>query len=169
MENEFIPEQPVEPHPQEVEPYSQEIAKLSGSVAAGANWFYWIAGLSLVNSLILLARGNVSFVIGLGVTQILDGIAGAFAQEIGGRAAHVIKGIGLAADVVVALVFVLIGRFANKRCGWAFVLGMIIYALDGLLFLPFQDWLSIGFHVFALLCILSGYTSLRKLNALMEQ
>jgi hypothetical protein len=41
---------------------------------------------------------------------------------------------------------------------------MVLYGLDGLLFLIVQDWLSFGFHVFALFCIFGGYRSLKNLR-----
>ena len=41
----------------------------------GANWFFWIAGLSVVNSVILLMEGDRHFVVGLGVTQLVNAIA----------------------------------------------------------------------------------------------
>ena len=47
---------------------------LLAQLRSGANWFYWIAGLSVVNSLIFAFGGKVSFIAGLGLTQIVDGI-----------------------------------------------------------------------------------------------
>ena len=44
--------------------------RLERRVKSGANWFYWIAALSLVNSIIVMANGQWSFILGLGVTEI---------------------------------------------------------------------------------------------------
>src|SRR6266446_5826170 len=41
----------------------------------GASWFYWVAGLSVVNSVILMSGGRLSFLFGLGVTQVIDGLS----------------------------------------------------------------------------------------------
>ena len=41
---------------------------------------------------------------------------------------------------------------------------MVLYALDGLLFLLVGDWISIAFHAFALVCIGKGYQALRSLR-----
>jgi hypothetical protein len=41
-------------------------------VVNGAKWFYWIAGLSLVNSLVVVFGGNFHFVLGLGITSVVD-------------------------------------------------------------------------------------------------
>ena len=38
----------------------QEIEEHLAGVHRGANWFYWIAGLSLVNSIIAVSGGNYS-------------------------------------------------------------------------------------------------------------
>jgi thiosulfate reductase/polysulfide reductase chain A len=36
-----------------------------------ASWFYWIAALSLINSIIVMAGGNWHFIIGMGVTTVV--------------------------------------------------------------------------------------------------
>ena len=51
-----------------------EFARLMGldaRVKLGANWFYWIAALSVVNSIIVMAQGDWSFIVGLGVSATL--------------------------------------------------------------------------------------------------
>ncbi len=146
-----------------------EIEKLRSAFRAGANWFFWIAGLSMVNSLIILFNGEWSFVVGLGATQVVDGIAYAAAEELDANAVTIVRGVALALDVLIALVFVGFGWLARKRMGWAFVLGMLLYFVDGLIFLLVQDWLSIGFHAFALFCIFGGYASMKKLVQMESQ
>ena len=54
----------------EKEPDPVTLAQLKN----GANWFYWIAGLSLVNSAIFAFGGHVSFIAGLAYTQIIDAV-----------------------------------------------------------------------------------------------
>src|SRR2546428_11297536 len=41
----------------------------------GAQWFYWIAGLSLINAAIALAGQEWRFILGLGVTQGVQELA----------------------------------------------------------------------------------------------
>lgn len=132
---------------------------------SGANWFFWIAALSIVNSVILLSGSDWAFVVGLGITQVFDGIAHAIAQEAQGSATA-IKAIGFGFDLVAAGVFAGFGVLARKQFTWAFVLGMALYGLDGLLFLLFGDLLSIAFHVFALFCIFNGMKALGELRRL---
>jgi hypothetical protein len=128
----------------------------------GASWFLWIAGLSLLNSLILLFGGTWNFVIGLGMTQIVDGffeaVATSLAPEIGG----VIRIIGFVVDISIAGLFVLFGVLAKKGYGWSFIVGMVLYALDGCIFVLVQSWLGVGFHLFALVGLYGGYKALKK-------
>src|SRR5688572_28411552 len=42
---------------------------------SGASWFYWIAGLSIINSIAALSGAGWGFIVGLGVTQIVDEFA----------------------------------------------------------------------------------------------
>lgn len=124
---------------------------------SGASWFYWIAGLSLINSAVALSGSQWGFILGLGITQIIDLLG----QSIEGGG----KAIILILDLIGAGMFVLFGVFAHKRHTWAFIVGMILYALDGVIFLILQDWLALGFHVFALFCLFRGFKACRELNA----
>lgn len=138
--------------------------KLETQHKSGANWFFWIAGLSLVNSGVMLAGGQWGFIVGLGVTQFADAVGAAIAEEVGG-------GVGLRAtvfvfDAFVAGFFVLFGVLARKHHTWAFVTGMVLYAADGLLFLLVGDWLSLAFHGFALFGLFGGLAASRKLSSL---
>ena len=142
----------------------QQKIKFENQLKAGANWFYWIAGLSIVNAVLLFTGSDWGFVIGLGITQIIGGIGAVAAEDLG----HIATIFAFVFTLIATGIFVLFGVFANKRYIWAFIVGMVIYALDGLIFLLIQDWLSIGFHVFALFCIYSGlkaHFELRKLES----
>jgi hypothetical protein len=142
-----------------------EVYKLVTKMHSGANWFFWIAGMSMVNSLILLFEGGWSFIVGLGITQLFDGVALAFSEDSEGSMA-IARIIAICLDVGVAFVFVLFGVFARKQLAWAFIAGMVFYVADALIFLLVQDWLSIGFHAFALFFIFGGYTALKRLSDL---
>lgn len=138
--------------------------QLQTQFESGANWFYWIAGLSLLNSAIALFQGQWAFIVGLGVTQIFDGLAIGIA-EAAPETAVVAKGIAFGADLLAAGIFVVFGVLARKQQHWAFVTGMVIYAVDGLIFLAFGDFLGLGFHAFALWCLWRGLVASRRLKA----
>jgi hypothetical protein len=124
---------------------------------SGASWFYWIAGLSLINSVVSFTGSGWRFILGLGITQILDGGGGGLGS--GG------KTVALVLDLMVAGVFVLFGVFAHKAQMWAFVVGMALFALDGLIFLVAQNWIGVGFHAFVLYCLFRGFSACRELRA----
>ena len=67
----------------EVEERAKQETQLETQHASGANWFYWIAGLSVINSVIILAGGGWGFVVGLGITQFIDAIATVVVAETG--------------------------------------------------------------------------------------
>lgn len=143
-----------------------EKLKLVNQHRGGANWFFWIAGLSLVNSIVILVGGGWSFVVGLGITQVFDAVAAAAVEEGMAGASGTVLGIVFLLDLAVAGVFVLFGVLARKGYVWAFVVGMVLYGLDGLLFLLVQDWLSIAFHAFALVGLFGGLSAWKKLQAM---
>jgi len=121
----------------------------------GAQWFYWVAALSLINCVVALTGAQWRFILGLGVTQVV--------QELSHRS-------GPSADVTAGLVslaviglFAFFGYQATKGRGWAFIAGMVLYALDGVIFLLIQHWVGVGFHAFALVMIGRGYAASRQL------
>lgn len=135
--------------------------ELRRQISSGANWFYWIAGLSLVNSVISLFEGNWSFAVGLGITQIFDGIARAAVEEGVG---NWIKYVFFTLDLIAAAVFAIFGVFANRAQSWAFVTGMILFALDGAILLFFGDVLGIIIHALALYFLVRGLLAARQSN-----
>ena len=128
----------------------------------GANWVYWIAGLSVINSLIYISGSDVSFLAGLGFTQLVAAFVD-IAIESGAPAA--MRGVSIVFSLVVVVVFGLFGYYANKRFTAAFVVGIILYFLDGLLLLLLGVFFSAGFHAFALIFIVRGFLACRELNA----
>ncbi|HYE11767.1 MAG TPA: hypothetical protein VEF53_16500 [Patescibacteria group bacterium] len=137
----------------------QNKLRLESRLRSSAHWFYWIAGLSLINTIVVLTGGSLNFIFGLGATQIIDSFAYYFAPEYGSFITY----IAVALDVFIACVFILIGKFAGKRKKWAFITGMILYVLDGLVFLIWADYLSLGFHGFALYSIYLGLPAIKDL------
>lgn len=142
-----------------------EIDEQSRRSQSGANWFFWIAGLSLINSVVVLMNGRWSFLAGLGITQFIDGLSVALSPRLGGIATV----IALLLDLTTAGVIVLFGVMARQRHTWAFAFGLFLYAADGILFLIVQDWFSLAFHGYAAYCIFRGLTANKQLTELQRQ
>jgi hypothetical protein len=149
------------PEPEQ-EKITVEDFELLSQAKGGASWFYWIAGLSVVNSLIFFYGGNWSFFAGLGITQIVDAIVFQLTQS---ESFSVIKIIAFVFDLVIAGIFFLCGLWAHKLQTWAFVAGMILYLLDGLLLLLIGAYFPAAFHAFALFMIFRGFSAARQINA----
>ncbi len=147
-------------------PYeSVERRQLEHRMKSGAHWFYWIAALSLVTSIISLAGGNWAFLVSLGVTQVIDGVARGVSSQLGWG----FKVVAFGFDLVAAGLFAAIGYFSSKRHTWVFLAGMILYALDALLFLVFFDILPLLFHAYALYSMFGGYRAATALAELDRQ
>jgi len=137
-----------------------EMAKfqVKAGIKSSANWFYWIAGLSLVNTGAAMAGSTWRFLIGLGITQVVDAIADRLGQT-GHVAAFIV-------DLFIAGIFVLLGWLAGKNKRWAFVVGMVLFSLDALIFLIGPDIIGIVFHVYCLFWLFKGYQLVGKLRIL---
>lgn len=135
-----------------------EVAELEKRLRSGGSWFYWIAGLSLINSIAAFSGSEYGFIVGLSITQIIDHLL-----PSAGENARV---IALVLDVIAAGVFVLFGVFACKRHVWAFIVGMILYAGDTLLTLILGSWLGVAFHAWVLFSLFIGVKAAMQVNKL---
>lgn len=122
----------------------------------GARWFYWVAAVSLINTVGALSGQHWRFIIGLGTTQVATGMA-------------VRAGRGwspaLLLDLVLIGGFVLLGYLALQGRLWSFAVGFAVYALDGLIFLAARNWIGLGFHVFVLVMVFKGLQAAHQLAA----
>ncbi|HEX6717058.1 MAG TPA: hypothetical protein VF088_08095 [Pyrinomonadaceae bacterium] len=137
-------------------------AQLRQSYKAGANWFYWIAGLTFVTSLIAFGGGGWRFLISLGSTQLIDGFGQVLANDLGTAA----KVVGLVLDLIVIGLFVLFGWLANQKHLWAYIVGMVAFTLDGLISLLFGDLIGVVAHAVVLYFLFRGFQAGRSLVSL---
>jgi hypothetical protein len=144
----------------------QRRVELINQFKNGANWFWWIAGLSVVNSVIFWLNGSWGFVIGLGITQLIDGFAWALIDQGFVPIRTLIIALAIVLDLLLVILFVGFGYFARQRLVWAFIIGMALYICDSFIALAAQSWLNLGFHTFALFGLYGGYNALKTLNAL---
>ena len=110
------------------------------------NWFFWIAGLSALNTLLAFLHVDIAFIVGLGITQIFD----ALASRHGGA------WLALILDAMVLGIFALFGVVAGKGNSWAFIVGMVLYTLDAGLCVMVQLWLNVAFHLYVLFHLFQG-------------
>lgn len=124
----------------------------------GGGWFYWIAGASILNTILSAAGTEWGLAIGLGLTYLIDGFAEALSNTVRTPIYAVII------DVAVAGGFLLIGRAARRgRLGW-YAVGIVLYFLDGLLFVLAEDILGIAVHAVAIFALISGWRASRSLK-----
>ena len=142
---------------------AKKLLSLENQLKSGASWFFWIAGLSVLNTILYLTGAGITFALGLGVTQIIDVLASMIAAEVSAGAASVLQAIALGLDFGIAGIFVLFGVLGRKRINWAIVTGMVLYAGDGLICLLFQEWLGAVFHCLALWGLFHGFKAINEL------
>jgi hypothetical protein len=120
-----------------------------------AGWFYWIAGLSVVNTVLMLFGSDVGFLCGLGITQVVDVLFAAFNNELTST-------IGAIISIGLSIFFAICGIFAQKRWGWAFFIGILFYFVDALVVLLLGDFLSLAIHAWILFQLIMGYITFLK-------
>jgi hypothetical protein len=133
-----------------------ENLEAAAKVRSGADWFFWIAGMSAINSIATLLGSSWQFSLGLGFTQVIDAV-GMLVGE-GGRA------LVLVANFLPLAFFITMGVHARRGRRWAFVSGMVAFVLDAVIILLFQDWIGAAFHGYALYRIYSGFRHIAALH-----
>jgi hypothetical protein len=120
-------------------------------VKSAARWFWWIAGLSLVNAVLFFSGSDTNFVVGLAMTTLASA---AFASLM--PVAIVLVGITVG-------FYFFVGLHAQRGKLWAFYAGLAVYAIDALIYLHFEDWMPVGFHALAGFFIVKGLMRAREL------
>jgi hypothetical protein len=148
-------------------PHDGAVRELFDRGKNGAAWFYWIAALSVINTVMLLSQGGRTFALGLAVTMIADSLAAGAALKPGGN--MTVLYAALAFDVVVLGLFIFCGWLSQRRILPIYALGMVLYLLDGLLCLSLGLVVGIFIHAYALWSMMSGFLAYRQLNILHRQ
>jgi hypothetical protein len=123
----------------------------------GASWFFTIAILSGINSLLQIFDAHIRFIFGLGITQVVGGMA---KQSSNGTV------VLLVVDGLFIGLLLLCGKWAREKSQGAFLGGMAAYALDGLLLVLFGMWIDAAVHAYALYRMWQGYAASRELAQL---
>lgn len=130
-------------------------------INSSANWFYWVAGLSLVNIVVALAGSTWGFAIALGLPQLFIALA-AKTPIGGGIALHSVLLWALA--IAIPFFFIACGWLARYPSFAAFVAGTAVFAIDSLLFLLAGDWIGVAFHGLVLYFLWKGIRLTRQLR-----
>ena|SRR5689334_5381987 len=144
--------------------YNIRYPQLAHNYKVGANWFYWIAALSIITSLIAFFGGGLQFIFSLGITRIIDALAAGVSAGLGGNSAA--KVIALVLDLIITGVFALFGYLSNQKQIWAYLIGAILFLMDGLLSLLFGEIINVLAHGFVLFFLFRGFMAGRELVAL---
>ena len=131
-------------------------AQATATLHRGANWFFLIAGLSVVNVISAVSGSQWTFFGGLGVTQLVSLVA----MRMGTSA----QMVALFLNIWATAFFVCMGIFARKGQQWAFIAGMALYAADALIVVYMQAWLMLAFHGYVFYRLYMGYTSSKHLH-----
>ncbi len=148
-----------------IEVNAEEVYKLKAQMRGAASWFFWIAGLSLVNLVSGMLGHAWTFVFGLGVTQVLQGIAFGLSIELP-EAAPIITAVAYLFIAGAVALFALFGYLSRKGQQWAFIVGAAMYAADTVLFLLSGEMYGVIFHLVVLLVLFGGVRALRRLRAI---
>lgn len=93
----------------------------------------------------------------------MDAVATGISKD-GGGAGPYVRGFAVVFDLIVASMFVGIGWMACKGHRWAYVVGLVIYSIDAVIMLAFQEWFGFAFHLWALYGIWNGYKAIGRLT-----
>jgi hypothetical protein len=131
-----------------------------GAIRRSASWFYWIAGLSLINVLTMASGSGYSMVLGTGISQITQRLAQTYWET--GAAAPALALYTFTLLFIASFVF--FGRKASQPMVWPFIAGMVLYGIDSIVFIFSADYVGIGFHAFVLYMLYRGLAALLRLN-----
>jgi hypothetical protein len=143
---------------------SAEMQQLRPKIESGANWFYFVAGVSFVNAIAAVLGSTWSFIIGLGLSQMLtDFVRWAVIFDTWSIA---IKGMLVLFNLALLAGLAYLGWRARQPNTTLFGIGISLFALDTLLFLISLDWIGVAFHALVLFFMWKGFSAARQFRRL---
>lgn len=126
------------------------------SVLHGADWFMWLAVLSVINSLVVYFYNTPNTPVALGITQWFDGThAGINSAMSTGW---------LVTNILIAGVLAMFGLLARRGSDIAFVVGIFLYLIDAFLVLGLRDLFGFGVHLLGLFFLFKGLLASRHIR-----
>jgi hypothetical protein len=137
---------------------------LASAARSGAHWFYWIAALSVINLVLNAVHSPVSLALGLGITDLIYYLSQDTAEDaILKMPPHLVLGLEIGLIVMTCA----LGWVSSLGYRYIFLLGILLIALDGLLFIfPFFSVVGLGVHAYAVYSMGLGLLALWKLKSL---
>ena len=126
------------------------------SVLHGADWFIWLAILSVINSLIVYFYNTPNTPIALGITQWVDGTTTSFNSKMTTSA--------LAINLLIAGALAMFGLLARRGSDIAFVVGIFLYVIDAFLMIGMKDFFGLGVHLLGLFFLVKGLLASRHIR-----
>lgn len=126
-------------------------------IASGLSWFNWLAGLSMVNALLLCFKADLSMIFGLSLTDLLYGLTVHFQ---GGRDLGLPGyGVVLGGTAVLSMLFFILGRVAGSGRLWPLYVACVLYLLDGGVSFLCESWLALACHAWIMFRFVDAITA----------
>ncbi len=136
----------------------REQRRLQLTLKSGANWFFWIALLSLADTLLLARLVHWRPLFRLAAPRLVH-----LLLSRNGSISHI---PAIAVELVAAAALAAIALAARRGITAAFFLGAFAYGVDTVLLLGAGEWLPVLFHLIALYAVLRGMRALWRLTQL---
>ena len=126
------------------------------SIRHGANWFFWLAILSVINTLIVYQYHIPNTPIALAISQWLDGTSAGLNPTMSTRS--------LIINLIIAGILAGFGVLARRGSDLAFVVGMFLYVVDAMLAIGLRDLFGFGVHLIGLFFLFKGLLASRHIR-----
>jgi hypothetical protein len=137
---------------------------LANAARSGAHWFYWIAALSVINLILNAVHSPISLALGLGITDLIYYLSQDTSED---ALLKISPHLALGLDIGLIAMTCLLGWVSSLGYRYIFLLGILLIALDGLLFIfPFFSVVGLGVHAYAVYSMGLGLLALWKLKSL---
>ena len=126
------------------------------SILHGANWFFWLSILSVINSLLVYQYHLPNLPIALGITQWLDGTSAGLNPTM--------TTSSLLLNILIAGVLAGFGLLARRGSDLAFVVGIFLYIVDSMLAIGLRDIFGFSVHLIGLFFLVKGLLASRHVR-----
>jgi hypothetical protein len=141
---------------------------LENQFKVGTAWFFWIAGLSVINSsvnlIIASSRYRLLSFVGLGIVYNIESRVFVILRNLP-ESSGFVRPIGFILALLVAGLFVLFGILGRKGHQWAIIVGILVYIFDGFLWLWELNAFAVFFHIILFFGLVRGLLAYKELNA----